>query len=264
MVSPTERPGEAPRGEGWETWRHVVLSVVVPCYNERATVESVLRRLRNLPLKVEIIVVDDGSEDGTRELLQELEELVDSLVLLPSNQGKGFALRAGFERATGDVVAVQDADLEYDPKELPSLALPILEGRADAVYGSRFKGTQQGTYYFWNAVGNRTVTFLSNALTNLRLTDMETCYKLVRRDLLATLPLTARRFTIEPEITARLAQARARVIELPVTYEGRSYEDGKKIGWRDGLSAIWAIFKYNLAGPKASPWRRPRRNPWTA
>ena len=240
----------------------LVVSVVIPCFNERATVETVLRRVRSIALKTQIIVVDDGSTDGTRELLQDLSELTDELVLLPANRGKGAALRAGFERATGDVVAIQDADLEYDPRQLPELVAPIAEGWADAVYGSRFSGRQRNTYYFWNAVGNRIITLLSNALTNLRLTDIETCYKLIRRDLLHTLPLTATSFTIEPEITARLAQARARVSEMPIEYTGRSYEEGKKIGWKDGISALWAVLRYNLLGPKAQPWQPPRRDPW--
>ena len=242
----------------------VSLSVVVPCYNELATVERLLRRVRTLPLDLEVIVVDDGSVDGTRDLLRKLErtELIDVLVLLPSNRGKGAALRAGFERATGDIVAVQDADLEYDPVQLPSLVAPIVEGLADAVYGSRFTGPRQNTYYYWNHVGNRVITTVSNAFTNLRLTDIETCYKVIRRDLLRTLPLTARSFTIEPEITARLAQSRARVVELPISYHGRSYEEGKKIGWRDGVRALRAILQFNILGPKAKRWKRPDRDPW--
>ena len=252
------------RGASGDAWEHVVVTLVIPCYNEIRTVERVLHRVRELPFKLEVIVVDDGSVDGTAQLLGQLTELVDKLILLPVNRGKGAALRAGFQQATGDVVAVQDADLEYDPGELPSLITPILEGHADAVYGSRFQGTEHNAFYFWNAVGNRVITLLSNAITNLRLTDVETCYKVVRRDLLHTLPLTARRFAIEPEITARLAQAGARVCELPISYRGRSYAEGKKIGWRDGVSAIWAILKYNLMGPKAETWRRPARDPWQA
>ena len=265
---PTAGPDEPPTGvdpareAGGRGWDHVLVTLVVPCYNELATVERVLTRVRQLPFDLEVIVVDDGSTDGTADLLEQLPELIDKLVLLPVNGGKGTALRAGFERATGDLVAIQDADLEYDPLELTSLITPILEGHADAVYGSRFAGREHNAFYFWNAVGNRVITLLSNAVTNLRLTDIETCYKVVRRDLLHTLPLTARRFAIEPEITARLAQAGARVYELPISYRGRSYAEGKKIGWRDGVSALWAIFKYNFLRPKADTWERPASDPW--
>ena len=233
------------------------LSVVVPCYNERATVELVLRRVREIPVEVEVIVVDDGSTDGTPDVLTELTDLIDVLIVHPENKGKGNALRAGFSRVSGHVVAVQDADLEYDPSELPGLLGPIVDGEADAVYGSRFAGGLHRAQYFRHALGNRVLTFLSNLFTNLNISDMETCYKLVRSDLLRTLPLTADRFGIEPEITARLAQAGARVYELPISYHGRSYEDGKKIGWRDGVSAIWWIVRYNLIGPKPPRWQPP-------
>jgi glycosyltransferase involved in cell wall biosynthesis len=242
----------------------VVVSVVVPAYNERATAEALLRRVREVPLRTEIIVVDDGSTDGTREVLHRLEGegLVDRLVLHERNGGKGTALRSGFQHATGHVVVVQDADLEYDPLELPALLAPILEGRADAVYGSRFLGGPHRVLLFWHSVGNRFLTLLSNMLTDLNLTDMETCYKMIRTDLLRTLPLGARRFGIEPEITARLAQSGARIYELPISYHGRSYAEGKKIGWRDGVSAIWAILRYNLFPPKALPWKVGAPAPW--
>jgi glycosyltransferase involved in cell wall biosynthesis len=230
--------------------------VVVPAYNERATVEKVLRRLKEVPLRTQVVVVDDGSTDGTRDLLKELEGagLVDVLVLHEQNRGKGAALRTGFDRASGDVVVVQDADLEYDPGELPRLLEPILACKADAVYGSRFLGGPHRVLLFWHSVGNRFLTLLSNMMTDLNLTDMETCYKMVRTDLLKTLPLSADRFGFEPEVTARLAQAGARIYELPISYHGRSYAEGKKIGWRDGVSALFSILRFNLLPPKATPW----------
>ena len=246
-------------------WDHVTLSVVIPCYNERATAEALLRRVRDVPLAMETIVVDDGSTDGTREVLTRLESegLIDQLILHERNAGKGAALRTGFARATGDVVVVQDADLEYDPAEFPLLLEPILSGKADAVYGSRFLGGPHRVLLFWHSVGNRFLTLLSNMLTDVNLTDMETCYKMVRRELLQSLPLSARRFGIEPELTARLAQAGARIYELPISYDGRSYAEGKKIGWRDGVSAIWSILKYNILSSRPAPWVPPAENPWT-
>ena len=245
-------------------WDRVALSVVIPVYNERKTVERVLERVRQLPLSLQVVVVDDGSTDGTRELLPRLEEegQIDTLVLHEENRGKGAALRTGFAHATGDVVVVQDADLEYDPFELPALLEPILRGWADAVYGSRFLGGPHRVHLFWHYQGNRFLTLLSNVFTDLNLTDMETCYKMVRRDLLETLPLTRERFGIEPELTARLAQAGARIYELPVSYRGRSYADGKKIGWKDGVAALWHIVRSHLLPPKAQPWERPARDPW--
>jgi glycosyltransferase involved in cell wall biosynthesis len=242
----------------------VVVSVVVPAYNERATAEKLVRRVREVPLRTEIVVVDDGSTDGTREILRRLESerLIDRLVMHEKNQGKGAALRTGFACATGHVVVVQDADLEYDPRELPALLAPILEGQADAVYGSRFLGGPHRVLFFWHSVGNRFLTLLSNMLTDLNLTDMETCYKVVRTDLLRTLPLSSRRFGIEPEITARLAQSGARIYELPISYHGRSYAEGKKIGWKDGVSAIWAILRFNLLPPRAPVWDRADAAPW--
>jgi glycosyltransferase involved in cell wall biosynthesis len=213
---------------------------------------------------MEVIVVDDGSTDGTRDLLPELEAqgLIDQLVFHEENAGKGAALRTGFARATGDVVVVQDADLEYDPEEFPVLLEPILSGKADAVYGSRFLGGPHRVLLYWHSVGNRFLTLLSNMFTDINLTDMETCYKMVRRELLQSLTLSADRFGIEPELTARLAQAGARIYELPISYHGRSYAEGKKIGWRDGVSALWSIVKYNLASPPTARWTPPAVPAW--
>jgi len=246
-------------------WDRVVLTVVIPVYNEVKTVESLLRRVREVPLRLEVIVVDDGSTDGTRDLLPRLEGgLIDRLVMHERNAGKGAALRTGFAHATGDVVVVQDADLEYDPRELPMLLRPILAGKADAVYGSRFLGGPHRVLFFWHSVGNRVLTLLSNMFTDVNLTDMETCYKMVRRELLQSLPLTADRFGIEPELTARLAQAEARIYELPISYDGRSYAEGKKIGWKDGVSALWCIFKYNVFAPSVPRWTPPEVPAWDA
>jgi len=232
-------------------WDHVRLTVVIPVYNEVHTVEALLHRVREVPLNLEVIVVDDGSTDGTRDVLPKLEgTLIDRLVMHEKNAGKGAALRTGFKHATGDVVVVQDADMEYDPHELPMLLAPILRGKADAVYGSRFLGGPHRVLFFWHSVGNRVLTLLSNMFTDVNLTDMETCYKMVRRELLQSLPLSANRFGIEPELTARLAQAGARIYELPISYDGRSYAEGKKIGWRDGVSALWCIWKYNVFPPR--------------
>lgn len=254
------RPPESPL-----PWDRVVLSVVIPVYNEIHTVERLLERVRDVPLTLEVIAVDDGSTDGTPRLLEELEGrgLIDVLVVHPVNRGKGAALRTGFERATGDVVVVQDADLEYDPYEFPALLEPILRGWADAVYGSRFLGGPHRVHLFWHYQGNRFLTFLSNVLTDLNLTDMETCYKMVRRDLLQGLELTRDRFGIEPELTARLAQAGARIYELPISYRGRGYAEGKKIGWKDGVAALWHITRSSLP-PRAERWERPERDPWEA
>jgi glycosyltransferase involved in cell wall biosynthesis len=245
-------------------WERVTVSVVIPAYNEVNTAEALLRRVRSIPFRKEVIVVDDGSFDGTRELLERLkgEGLIDTLVFHPANQGKGAALQTGFRHATGDVTVVQDADLEYDPVEIPLLLRPILEGKADAVYGSRFLGGPHRVLLFWHSVGNAFLTLLSNMLTDLNLTDMETCYKMVRTDLLQSLPLSAKRFGIEPELTARLSQAHARIYELPISYHGRSYAEGKKINWKDGVAALWYILRSNLAGPKAQPWRPIRPAPW--
>jgi glycosyltransferase involved in cell wall biosynthesis len=245
-------------------WEKVTLSVVIPAYNEINTAETLLRRVREVPLSLEVIVVDDGSTDGTRDLLKKLEAegLIDVLVFHDVNQGKGAALQTGFRRATGDVTVVQDADLEYDPLEFPFLLRPILSRNADAVYGSRFLGGPHRVLLFWHSVGNRFLTLLSNMFTDLNLTDMETCYKMVRTELLQSLPLSAKRFGIEPELTARLAQAHAIIYELPISYHGRSYAEGKKINWKDGVSALWYILRSNLLQPKAMPWSPPAVPSW--
>ena len=238
-------------------WDRVKLSVVIPAYNEERTIEALLARVAEVPLDVEVIVVDDGSSDGTRPLLARLREegLIQTLLFHEKNRGKGAALRSGFERVSGDVVVVQDADLEYDPRELPALLEPILSGKADAVYGSRLLGGPHRVLLFWHSVGNRFLTLLSNMLTDLNLTDMETCYKMIRADLLRSLPLSADRFGFEPEVTAKLAQAGARIYELPISYHGRSYAEGKKIGWKDGVAAIGYILRANLLGPRPRKWR---------
>ncbi len=233
----------------------LTLSVIVPAYNEAPTIASVLRQLREVPLPLEVIAVDDGSTDGTGAALDRLQAagLVDRVIRHPINRGKGAAFRSGIAAATGDVIVAQDADLEYDPRDLPKLLAPIRAGQADAVYGSRFQGGPRRVLFFWHAVGNRVLTLLSNMFTNLNLSDMETCYKMVRADLLKSLPLVTNRFGIEVELTARLAQAGARVWELPISYSGRTYAEGKKITWRDGVAALWHIVRFNLFGRRGKP-----------
>ena len=241
---------------------NLLLTVIVPAFNEAPTVESALRRIRAIALRLEIIVVNDASTDGTREILDALAKkgLVDQVIHHEKNRGKGAAIRTGIAGATGDAVVVQDADLEYDPADLPALLLPIRSRQADAVYGSRFQGGPHRVLYFWHYVGNRFLTLLSNMFTNLNLTDLETCYKLVRTDLLKRLPLSSNRFGFEVEITARLAQARARIWEMPISYSGRTYAEGKKITWRDGVAALFHILRYNLFVPRnVNAWRLPAK-----
>jgi glycosyltransferase involved in cell wall biosynthesis len=242
-----------------ESGTGIRLSVVMPVYNEASTLEAAIRRLRSVPLDVELICVDDGSTDGSAAVLRALEAegTVDRFIAHPRNRGKGAAVRTGAAAATGDVIVIQDADLEYDPFDLPRLLEPIADGRADAVYGSRFLGGPHRVLYFWHRVGNGALTLLSNMFTDLNLTDMETCYKMVRADLFRSLPLRTERFGIEPELTARLAQARARIYELPIRYDGRTYAEGKKIGWRDGVAALWHIVRANLLAPRVPVYRRP-------
>ena len=235
---------------------NLLLSVIVPAYNEAATVEVALRRIHEVPLRLEVIVVNDASTDGTREILEQLAEkrLVDRVIHHEKNRGKGAAIRSGIAAATGDAVVVQDADLEYDPQDLPALLLPIRSRQADAVYGSRFQGGPHRVLYFWHYVGNRVLTLLSNMFTNLNLTDLETSYTHVRTELIRKLPLSSNRFGFEVEITARLAQARARIWEIPISYSGRTYAEGKKITWRDGVAALMHILRYNLFVP-GGDWR---------
>ncbi|MCB9378567.1 MAG: glycosyltransferase family 2 protein [Holophagales bacterium] len=230
------------------------LSIVIPAYNERGTIQELLRRVARAALpegvEREIVVVDDCSTDGTRELLRELVTAGSPpirLVEQPVNGGKGAALRRGFAEATGDLILIQDADLEYDPRDYPVLLQPILEDEADVVYGSRFLGGPHRVLFFWHYVANRGLTTLSNMFSDLNLSDMETCYKVFRRSLLDGVRLRSDRFGIEPELTAKFARRRARIYEVPISYHGRTYAEGKKIGWRDGFAAIWAIVRYNLA-----------------
>lgn len=231
------------------------LSVVIPCYNERSTIEDIVTAVKGVPLsEVEIVIVDDFSSDGTREVLKTVvESQVDRVIYHSANQGKGAALRSGFAAATGDVVIVQDSDLEYDPQEYPLLLEPILAGKADVVYGSRFMGGRpHRVVYFWHMVGNRFLTLVSNMFTNLNLTDMETCYKAFRREVLSTITVEEDRFGFEPEITAKVAKAGCRIFEVGISYNGRTYEEGKKVGWQDGFRAIYAIVRYNLFPKKIS------------
>jgi glycosyltransferase involved in cell wall biosynthesis len=240
--------------ERWKAFNDVTLSVLFPAYNEGATVEIGLDRLAQVPLKLEIVAVNDGSSDDTGAHLDRLLAAgkVHKVIHHPKNRGKGAAIRTAIAAATGDVMVVQDADLEYDPAELVDLIMPILDGRADAVFGSRFTGGgAHRVLYFWHRLGNGLLTLLSNMLTDLNLTDMETCYKMVRSDVMKRLPLTTDRFGFEPEVTARLSQAKARIYEMSISYSGRTYAEGKKIGWKDGVAAFWHILRFNLFPPRS-------------
>jgi glycosyltransferase involved in cell wall biosynthesis len=232
-----------------------VLSVVVPVFNERATVEELVDRVVAVDIDKEIVLVDDGSTDGTREILEQYVGRPGfRVVLQPRNMGKGAALAEGFRHVTGDIVIVQDADLEYNPAEYPTLIQPILDGLADVVYGSRFAGgSPRRVLYFWHAVGNRFLTLVSDMLTDVNLSDMETCYKVFRREIIQGMPLRSQRFGFEPEITVKVAKAKYRIYEVAISYAGRTYAEGKKIGWRDGFDALWTLVYYRFLDPTPIP-----------
>ena len=238
----------------------LVLSVVIPVYNEKNTIREILRQVRVVPVAQQIILVDDCSKDGTRDVLRELEQTDTDLTIVyhDKNQGKGAALRTGFQHARGQIVIVQDADLEYDPAQYPQLLQPIIEGKADVVYGSRFIGESHRVLHFWHSQGNRLLTLLSNFFTDLNLTDMEVCYKVFRREVIQGITLKSNRFGFEPEVTAKIARfevpalegrpaRRCRIYEIPVSYNGRDYREGKKIGWKDGVQALYCIVRYAFA-----------------
>jgi len=226
----------------------ILLSVVIPCFNEKAFIREIISRIKNAPIpRKEIIVVDDGSTDGTDKILKELEPEVDRVIYHDKNKGKGAALKSGLSYATGDAVIIQDADLEYNPDEYTRLLKPILEDKADVVYGSRFIGSDaRRVLYFWHMVGNKFLTLLSNMLTNLNITDMETGYKVFKKDIIDKISIEEKGFGIEPEITTKIAKLKCRIYEVGISYSGRTYELGKKIGWKDGLWALWCVLKYNL------------------
>ncbi len=234
-------------GEAVRPTQSILLSVVIPVYNECHTFLTLLDAVRAVPVHKEILIIDDCSRDGTRELLQaQVDGKIPGVRVFYQdvNQGKGAALRRGFQEAQGDIVLVQDADLEYDPREYPQLLDPILAGKADVVYGSRFQGGPHRVLYFWHSVGNMVLTTLSNMMTDLNLTDMETCYKVFKREVIQGIPLRQDRFGFEPEVTAKIARRGWRIFEVPISYSGRSYAEGKKIGWKDGVQAIYCILRY--------------------
>lgn len=225
----------------------VKLSVVIPVYNEVTTIKEIIRLVKQVDIDKEIIVVDDCSTDGSRQLLKELEQRGDIRAFYhEQNQGKGAALRTGFKHVQGEITLIQDADLEYDPQEYPHLIKPILDDKADVVYGSRFIGGSHRVHLFWHYVGNKLLTLLSNMFTNLNLTDMETCYKVFKTEVIKKIEIKSNRFGFEPEITAKVAKQRCRIYELSISYSGRDYSQGKKITWRDGISALWCIIKYRF------------------
>ena len=229
------------------------LSVVMPVYNEKATLRQVVERVLSVGLEIELLCVDDGSSDGSRDILAELAQSNPRMrvFLQPRNMGKGAALRRGIQEATGDYVIIQDADLEYDPNEYSKMLEPLQSGQADVVYGSRFLGGgPHRVLYFWHSVGNWLLTLLSNMITNLNMTDMETCYKVFRREVIQSIPIEENRFGFEPEITVKIAKRGLRVYEVGISYWGRTYEEGKKIGWKDGVRALWCLAKYAVKEPK--------------